>query len=106
MRKLLLTGLALLFIAAPASASSAVPIVMHDPGCHWFQVGGKYLMKYASSGPVTVRNLDEAALVFTGPGGTRKVPVGKTITLAGKGTYHVKMVGQLRHDNTLTLVVR
>ena len=106
MRKLLLTGLLLLSFAVPASASAAIPIVMRDPGCHWFKVDGKYLIRYASSGPVTVRNLDEAALVFAGPGGKQKVAVGKTITLAGKGTYRVTMVGQLRHDNTLTLVVK
>jgi hypothetical protein len=106
MRKLLLTALLALVFVVPASASSSVPIVMRDPGCHWFRVGGKYLVRYASNGPVTVKNFDEAALVFYGPAGTRKVAVGKAIRLTAKGTYKVKMVGQLRHDNTLTLVVR
>ena len=23
-------------------ATKTVKIVMHDPGCHWFEVGGKY----------------------------------------------------------------
>ncbi len=106
MRKLLLTALLALVVSLPASASSAVPVVMRDPGCHWFKVGGTYVSRYVSRGPVTVTNLDEAALVFAGPGGMRKVAVGKALRLAARGTYRITMVGQLRHDNTLTLVVR
>lgn len=106
MRKLLVTGLFALAFAAPASASSFVPIVMRDPGCHWFKVGSKYSLRYVSSGPVTVQNLDIATLRFVGPNGTRLDRVGKAIVLASKGTYHITMIGQARDDNHLTLVVK
>jgi hypothetical protein len=104
-RKLLLTGLVGLVFAVPASAAPTVPIVMRDPGCHWFSVGGKLSLRYVSHGPVTIRNLDEAALKFVGPKGTRLEKVGGTILLKAKGTYHITMVGQMKHDNKLTLVV-
>jgi hypothetical protein len=106
MRKLLLTGLFALVFALPASAAPVVPIVMKDPGCHWFKVGGKMTTKYVSHGAVTVRNLDEAALKFRGPGGTRLAAVGKTLTLKAKGTYVITMVGQLRGDNILKLTIK
>jgi len=108
MRKLLLIGLTALAlaVAAPASAAPVIPIVMRDPGCHWFMVGGKFSTRYVSHGAATIRNLDEAALKFVGPGGARMLGFGKTITLRGKGSYRVTMVGQLKHDNTLTLVVK
>jgi hypothetical protein len=106
MRKLLLIPFALLVFALPASAAPVVPVVMKDPGCHWFLVGGKYSTKYVSHGAVTIRNLDEAALKFRGPGGTKVDAVGKTLTLKAKGTYIVTMVGQMRHDNILKLIVK
>lgn len=106
MRKLLLTGLFALVFAVPASAAPIVPIVMKDPGCHWFKVGAKYSTRYVSHGAVTIQNLDEATLKFRGPGGTRLAAVGKTLTLKAKGTYVVTMIGQLRGDNILKLVVK
>lgn len=106
MRKLLLTGLFALVFALPASAAPVVPIVMRDPGCHWFKVGAKYSVRYVSHGAVTIRNLDEAALKFRGPGGTRLAAVGKTLTLKAKGTYHITMTHQMPTDNHLTLVVK
>ena len=106
MRKLLLIPLVLLVFAVPASAAPVVPIVMKDPGCHWFLVGGKMTTKYVSHGAVTIRNLDEAALKVRGPGFTKIEAVGKTLTLKAKGTYLVTMVGQLRHDNILKLIVK
>jgi hypothetical protein len=106
MRKLLFTGLVALVFALPASAAPVVPIVMKDPGCHWFMVGNKYSVRYVSHGAVTIRNLDEAALRFVGPGATRMDAVGRTITLKAKGTYHITMVHQMRDDNHLTLVVK
>jgi hypothetical protein len=106
MRKLLLTGLFALVFALPASAAPVVPIVMKDPGCHWFKVGNKYSVRYVSHGAVTIQNLDEAALKFRGPGGTRLAAVGKLITLKAKGTYVVTMVGQVRGDNILKLTVK
>jgi hypothetical protein len=106
MRKLFLISLFALAFAVPASAAPVVPIVMKDPGCHWFSVHGKLTTKYVSHGAVTIRNLDEAALKFRGPGGTHLAAVGKTVTLKAKGTYIVTMVGQVRGDNILRLVVK
>lgn len=90
----------------PAQASRPITIAMKDPGCHWFLVGSKYTTKLVHTGPVTLVNRDEAALKYVGPGGTKLQQVGKTITLRTRGTYRITMVGQLKHDNTLTLVVR
>ena len=106
MRKLFLVSLFALVFAVPAGASPVVPIVMKDPGCHWFSVNGKPKTTYVSHGAVTIRNLDEAALKFAGPGGTKIEAVGKTLTLKAKGTYRVTMVGQVRGDNILKLVVK
>jgi hypothetical protein len=108
MRKLTLTflgGLTAFVLAAPAVASPVVPIVMRDPGCHWFMVGAKYSTRYVSHGPVTIRNLDEAALRFAGPTGTRLEKVGQTLRFT-KGTYRITMVHQAKDDNVLTLVVK
>jgi hypothetical protein len=43
MRKMILTALAGLALAAPAAAGSGstLTVMMKDPGCHWFHVGGK-----------------------------------------------------------------
>jgi hypothetical protein len=106
MRKLFLIPLAALVFAVPASAAPVIPIVMKDPGCHWFLVNGKMGVKYVSHGAVTIRNLDEAALKFVGPGGTKTEKVGKTLTLKAKGTYHITMVGQAKDDNHLVLVIK
>jgi len=105
-RKLLLIGLFALVFALPASAAPVVPIVMKDPGCHWFSVKGKLSLRYVSHGPVAIRNFDEAALKFVGPTGTKLEKVGGTVTFKAKGTYHITMVSQAKHDNHLTLVVR
>ena len=106
MRKLLFTGLLALVFAAPASAAPVVPIVMRDPGCHWFKVGAKYSVRYVSHGAVAIRNLDIAPLRVVGPGGTRTDRVGTTLTLKATGTYRITMVGQAPDDNHQTLVVR
>lgn len=106
MRKLFLIGLFALVVAAPASAAKSVPIVMRDPGCHWFMVGGKYSTKYVSHGPVVIQNLDIATLKFVGPKGTKLEKVGATISLKARGTYHITMLGQAKDDNHLTLVVK
>lgn len=108
MRKLALTGiagLAAFVLAAPAVASSVVPIVMRDPGCHWFFVGGKFSTRYVANGTVRIQNSDEATLKFVGPKGTRLEKVGQTLTFK-KGTYHITMIGQAKHDNHLLLVVK
>jgi len=106
MRKLIFIGLFALAFAVPASASPVVPIVMKDPGCHWFSVHGKLSTKYVAHGPVAIQNLDMAALKFVGPGGTKVEPVGKTIALKNKGTYHITMVGQAKDDNHLVLILK
>jgi hypothetical protein len=105
-RKFLVIGLFALVFAVPASAARVVPIVMKDPGCHWFKVGANYSLSYVSRGPVTIQNLDIAALKFVGPNGTKLDKVGKTLTLKAKGTYHITMIGQAKTDNHLTLVVK
>ena len=117
MRKLILipiTALALVapVLAAPASAGKAPLIIaMRDPGCHWFYVGGgpnarRYVKSLARSGPVTLLNLDEKALIIKGPGGTKTEPVGAKLTLTARGTYRITMVAQARDDNTLILKIR
>jgi hypothetical protein len=68
-------------------------------------VGAKYSTRYVSHGPVTIRNLDEAALRFAGPTGTRLEKVGQTMRFT-KGTYRITMVRQAKDDNVLTLVVK
>ncbi len=91
--------------AAPAAKPKVVPIVMHDPGCHWFLVGGKYKASLTVKGTTAFRNLDEAALVFKGRSFYRRVAVGKTLTITKPGVYEITMVRQARDDNHLRLVV-
>jgi hypothetical protein len=103
-------GVAIGSSAAPASAAAAkqrvVSIVMADPGCHWFSVAGKNKARLAVNGPTAFKNLDEAALVFTGKNYLRHVAVGKSLAIAKPGVYHIKMVGQHPDDNNLVLVVK
>jgi hypothetical protein len=108
MKKLIYITLACAVFAAPAAAagSKTVQIRMHDPGCHWFYVHGKYVTKYSTNGPITIKNLDEATLKFVGPRGTKLDRVGKSLTLSGRGTYRITMVGQAPDDNHLKLVIR
>jgi hypothetical protein len=108
---LALVASAVMTSAASAGASKAPIIVaMKDPGCHWFYVGGgpshrKYVKSLARSGPVTLLNLDEAALIIRGPGGTKQEAVGAKLTLRASGTYRITMVHQEPDDNTLILRV-
>jgi hypothetical protein len=61
MRKLMITAIAALGLAVPAAAGNAPLVVaMHDPGCHWFLVGGKYTKSVVRHGAVTLVNRDEA----------------------------------------------
>jgi hypothetical protein len=93
---------------APSQASTmkTVKVVMKDPGCHWFSVGGKTStkLKLSVKGPVALANFDEAALKVVGPSGVRHAAVGKKITLK-HGSYRITMVGQHPDDNVLKLVV-
>jgi hypothetical protein len=82
-----------------------VTVVMKDPGCHWFSVGGKFTTKLTVTGPVALANFDENALKVAGATGTKLDPVGKKITLA-RGIYRITMVGQAPDDNHLKLVVK
>jgi len=93
-------------LAAPthARAKSTVRVVMKDPGCHWFAVGGALKTKLKVKGPASLQNFDEAALVITGRGATKRVAVGRKTTLA-RGTYRIVMVKQPSDDNVLKLVV-
>jgi hypothetical protein len=85
-------------------ATKTVTVVMHDPGCHWFSVGGAYKTTLSVKGPIKLRNLDEAALKVAGNAGTKLDAVGKQLVLA-RGVYHITMVGQAPDDNHLKLVV-
>ena len=94
-------------LAAHQSASklTKVTIAMHDPGCHSFLAGGKYLKTLSVNGPASLLNTDEAALIVAGNHSTKTVKVGKTIVLA-HGVYHITMVKQAPDDNHLRLTVR
>ena len=118
MRRFLLTGIAGLVLAAaaaagPTAASGGTQLVvaMHDPGCHWFYVGGgpnhrSYARTVTRTGPVTLLNLDEAALIIKGPGGTRHEKVGAKLTLKANGVYMITMVKQASDDNHLKLTIK
>ena len=118
MRKLILAGIASLMLAAPAAAgptaaagSTKLVVAMRDPGCHWFYLGGgpnhrKYVKTVTRTGPVTLVNLDEAALIIKGPGGTRHEKVGAKLTLKAKGVYRITMVKQTPDDNHLKLTIK
>lgn len=87
--------------ADEAKTTKTVPIVMRDPGCHWFSVGGKLKTTLSVKGAVTLVNHDMGTLKVAGHG---RLPVGKKITL-GRGSYRITMVGQAPDDNHLKLVV-
>jgi hypothetical protein len=117
MRKLILIGIAGLMLTASAVAGpnaasgTKLIIAMRDPGCHWFYVGGgpshrKYVKSVTRTGPVTLLNLDEAALIIKGPGGTRHEKVGATLRLKPKGVYRITMVKQAPDDNHLKLTIK
>lgn len=114
MRKLLLIGIAGLMLAAPAAAaptSAQLIVAMRDPGCHWFyNSGGPNHRLYSKTavrrGPVTLVNLDEAALKIKGPDGTKIEKMGAKLTLNAKGLYKITMVGQAADDNHLKLTIK
>jgi len=90
--------------ASAVPAAQSVTVAMHDPGCHWFQVGRSYRKSLAVSGPVNLRNTDEAALRIAGSNGVQNDQVGQQVYLA-PGSYRITMVGQAPDDNTLHLTV-
>jgi hypothetical protein len=112
MRKLILIGIGALMLAAPAGAAPATLVVaMRDPGCHWFYTGGgpshrKFVKTIVRHGTVTLVNLDEAALIIKGPGGTKIDRMGGRLTLKAKGVYGITMVKQAPDDNHLKLTIK
>ena len=119
MRKLILIAAAGVMLAAPAAASPAAAsssakqliVAMKDPGCHWFYNGGgpnnrTYSKTAVRTGPVTLLNLDEAALTIKGSGGTKTDRVGGKLTLKAKGIYKITMVRQAADDNILKLTIK
>lgn len=90
---------------ATRAAPRTVTVAMHDPGCHWFQVGPNSFGKSETvHGPVVLANNDEAALLVADRSGTKTDPVGGKVALT-PGTYRITMVGQAPDDNHLKLVV-
>jgi hypothetical protein len=107
MRKFMLIGIAALGLAVPAAAgNSQLVVAMRDPGCHWFQVGGKYTKSVVRHGTVTLVNRDEAPLVIKGPGGRKIDKVLGKLRLHAKGTYRITMVHQAPDDNHLVLRIK
>jgi hypothetical protein len=114
MKKIVVLLVAVVSVAGAAAAGAiahpqamqakTVTVVMHDPGCHWFSVGGKLQTKLTVSGPVKLFNVDEAALKVAGPNGVKVEKVGQPLLL-GKGVYKITMVGQASDDNHLKLTV-
>jgi hypothetical protein len=95
---------------APAAAShtgkaKTLNVVMHDPGCHWFSIGGKFKTAASVTGPIRLANFDEATLEIRSGQGTQRIKVGNSILL-GHGHYRITMVGQAPDDNHLKLTVR
>jgi hypothetical protein len=86
------------------AAPKTLNIVMHDPGCHWFQIGGKFTKSATVTGRVRLVDRDMAALKAASGHGMRLIPVGKSIVV-GPGHYVITMVGQAPDDNHLKLTV-
>ena len=89
---------------AHRSAPNTLKIVMHDPGCHWFLLDGKFTRTATVEGPTRLLNVDEATLKVASRTGMRHIPVGKSIVV-GRGSYVIMMVGQAPDDNYLKLTV-
>jgi len=98
------TGRALATTSSQATTKT-VKIVMHDPGCHWFMVHGKFTKTdTVSASQVKLVDQDEGALIVKSPQSVRHIPVGKSIVV-GHGVYRITMVGQAPDDNHLRLTV-
>lgn len=118
MRKAILIGIGTIALVAAApfasggtTSTTKLVVAMHDPGCHWFYVGGgpnhrKFVKSVTRTGAVRLVNLDEDALVIKGPKGTVKEKVGATLTLKAKGLYKITMVKQAPDDNHLRLTIK
>lgn len=87
------------------ATTKTVTIAMHDPGCHWFMVHGKYAKTDSvKANRVKLVDRDEATLKVASRNGMRHIPVGKSIVV-GRGNYVIMMVGQAPDDNYLKLTV-
>ena len=85
--------------------TKTLKIVMHDPGCHWFKIHGKFTRTATvTANRVRLVDLDEATLKVASRHGMRHIPVGKSIVV-GHGNYVIMMVGQAADDNYLKLAV-
>ena len=93
------------FAQSAHPTSATLTVVMKDPGCHWFSIGGKFKTTASVTGPVKIVNYDEATLKIAGVGAVKSVAVGKKILLT-RGHYVITMVGQASDDNHLKLTVR
>ncbi|MGE5274523.1 MAG: hypothetical protein ACM3QU_12310 [Verrucomicrobiota bacterium] len=91
-------------IASAPKKPNVVPIVMHDPGCHFFQVNGKLSTRLTVTRPTVLRNLDEAALIVKSAKLNTRIAVGKSLAISKPGVYRITMVGQARDDNHLVFV--
>src|ERR1041384_6258175 len=99
MKRLVMAGIASLALTAGAARPPVVRPGATRPtslvaqrrarGCHWFYLGGgpghrKYATTAVRTGPVSLVNLDEAALIIKGPGATKTLPGGAKATLTAK----------------------
>jgi hypothetical protein len=103
---LVLTGIVGVALANAGATTAKLSVVMHDPGCHAFYVGHKFVTTVTRSGPVSLANQDEAALKIKGPAGTKVERVGAKLMLTKKGVYRITMVGQASDDNHLKLTIK
>ena len=90
---------------AHQTAPKTLKVVMHDPGCHWFQVGHKLTTKARLTGRVKLVNFDETALKIVSRHSMHRIARGKSLVV-GRGSYVIMMVGQATDDNYLRLTVR
>jgi hypothetical protein len=88
--------------AVQQPAVQHIKVVMHDPGCHWFQTSSGYKQQLSVKGTVVLTNMDEAALKIVGPSGTKVDKVGSNVRLS-PGAYAITMIGQASDDNHLKL---
>jgi hypothetical protein len=87
------------------TAPKTLKIVMHDPGCHSFMVGGKFTKTATVTGRVRLLNVDEATLKVASRNGITRIAVNHSIVV-GRGHYVIMMAGQATDDNYLKLAVR
>jgi hypothetical protein len=93
------------FATTHQSAPKTLKIVMHDPGCHWFMVHGKFAKTATvKASHVRLVDLDAGALKVASRHGMQHVPMGKSLVV-GHGSYVIMMVGQAPDDNYLKLTV-